>query len=382
MTDPAATADPPHSRGRVCHITSVHRVNDVRVFHKECTSLARAGFDVTLIGVAADVPDCGVKVIRLSDDGNRLQRMIGRARTAFHHALDLKAQIYHFHDPELLPYGLMLKRRTGARVVFDSHECFREDVIAKDWIPASLRRPVGQLVGAVEDFVVKRIDQVVAATPHIADSFAPHACRVVTINNYPLEEEFAGSASQPATSRDSICYIGAISFVRGIIPLLDSLSFVDPSVVLHVAGLFASRAVETAARSHPNWSRVTFHGQVNRAQVAKIYAESFAGIVTFLPVPNHIYSQPNKLFEYMSAGIPVICSHFPLWRSVIDDGGCGITVDPAQPSEIAAAIEGLRLHPPRAAAMAARGLALIHDRYNWQREGERLIESYDALLAD
>jgi len=373
-------ARPSGTRGKVCHLSSVHRANDIRIFHKECVSLAQAGFDVTLIAVAAAVPDRGVKVIQLSDQGNRLQRMVGRARTAYRHALAVDAEIYHFHDPELLPYGLMLKRRTGARVIFDSHECFREDIVAKDWIPAVLRQPVGRVVGGVEDFVVRRIDQVVAATPHIAESFERQAKRVVTINNYPLADEFAVSADTISTDRNGICYVGAISFVRGIIPFLDALSHVDEGVQVDVAGPFASEAVEKAATTHPNWSRVTFHGQVGRDQVAQIYARSFAGIVTFLPAPNHVYSQPNKLFEYMSAGIPVICSHFPLWRDVIEGGNCGIAVDPAAPVEIAAAIEKLWSDQELGRSMARRGVALIQDTYNWGREGRRLVETYDELL--
>ena len=369
------------SRGKICHITSVHRVNDIRVFHKECATLAQAGFDVTLIGVDADTPDRDVKIIRLSDGGGRLQRMVGRARSAYRLAQDVGADLYHFHDPELLPYGLLLKRRTGAKVVFDSHECFREDVVAKDWIPAPLRSTVGGVVGAIEDAVVRRIDMVVAATPHIAESFERQARRVVTINNYPLQGEFAHSAAQQPTNPDSICYVGAISFVRGIIPFLDALSYVDNSVRVDVAGLFASTAVEQAVKEHPNWHRVTFHGQTGRDQVAQIYARAFSGIVTFLPAPNHIYSQPNKLFEYMSAGIPVICSHFPLWRSVIEEGGCGLAVDPQDPQAIGGAIERLRQDRTAAQQMAERGVRLIQDRYNWEHEGSRLVKSYDELLA-
>jgi len=369
-------------RGKVCHFSSVHKVNDVRIFHKECVTLAEAGFDVTLIGVAADVPERGVNIITLPDEGNRLQRMMGRAKAAYRHALDVGADIYHFHDVELLPYGLMLKRRTGAKVIFDSHECFREDILGKHWIPAPLRPLVGHAVGGMEDFVVRRIDQVIAATPHVAESFREQAQRVVAINNYPLEEEFAPSAATPGGNRDGICYVGAISFVRGIVPFLDALAMVDESVRVDVAGGFAGEEVRKAAMSHPNWSRVTFHGQVSRSQIARIYQECFAGIVTFLPVPNHVHSQPNKIFEYMSAGLPVICSHFPLWRSLIEDQGCGIVVDPANPRQIAAAIETMRSDRSRNRKMAERGVDLIRDKYNWTCEGRRLVETYDALLGD
>lgn len=368
-------------RGKVCHLSSVHRVNDIRIYHKECATLAEAGFDVTLIGVAADVTDKGVNVIKLPDEGSRMQRFVSRGRVVFQKAVEVEAQVYHFHDPELLPFGLMLKRRTGAKVIFDSHECFREDVIAKHWIPKSLRVLVGRTVGAIEDYVVGRIDRVIAATPHIAETFEQHAKSVVTINNYPIGSEFSARPQASIQKRNAICYVGALTFVRGLIPLLDSLSFVSPDVEVHIAGTFASNAIEKAMKQHPNWSRVTFHGQVGRPEISRIFEQSFAGMVTLLSAPNHIHSKPIKMFEYMSAGMPVICSHFPLWRSVIEDGGCGLVVDPEDPRAIAAAIEHLRLNPKLGHQMAERGAQLVRDRYNWEHEGRRLVESYDELLA-
>ncbi|MEO9624195.1 MAG: glycosyltransferase [Qipengyuania citrea] len=368
-------------RRKVCHVSSVHKVNDIRVFHKECATLADAGFDVTLIGVEAEVPDRGVKVITLPNEGSRFQRMVVRARTAYRYALDVGADLYHFHDVEMLPYALMLKRQTGAKVVFDSHECFREDVVAKHWIPKFFRPTVGFIVGGVEDFVVRRIDQVVAATPHIQEIFEREAQRVITVNNYPIADEFSAVVQKLHNDRRSICYVGAISFARGIIPLLDSLSYIDSSVTLDVAGPFAGKEVEEACYSHPNWGRVFYHGQVSRNVVAQIYSSAFAGMATLLPVPNHILSKPIKLFEYMSAGVPVICSDFPLWQSLIATGGCGKVVDPIDPKAIATAVEALRLDPIMGSNMGRRGIDLVRNEYNWGREGCKLVETYDALLS-
>lgn len=365
----------------VCHLSSVHRVSDVRIFHKECETLAAAGLDVTLIGVDAPVRSDRVKVIPLPPAKGRIKRIALHSRDAYRMAMRTRADIYHFHDPELLPFGLLLKKRTGARVIFDSHECFREDVVEKDWIPSWLRGAVGAGVGVIEDAVVSRIDQVVAATPHIGDFFSSRAKRVVVVNNYPLPHEFV--ASEAATEgRSGVCYAGAMSPARGLMPFLDALSLVPPSVPVHVAGIFASGAFEAAARSHPNWQRVTFHGQVGRADLARIYRSCLAGIVTFLPAPNHIHSQPNKLFEYMAAGLAVIGSRFPLWAQVIEDGRSGLCVDPASPEQIAQAINRVASDPAAASEMGKRGSDLVRTRYNWEPEGRRLVASYHDLLAN
>lgn len=363
---------------RVCHLSSVHRANDIRVFHKECVTLAQAGFNVTLVAVAADVPPAGVKVVSLPPIGGRLTRMISGAWQAYSCALALRADIYHFHDPELLPYGLLLKRRTGARVIYDSHECYSDDIQTKEWLPAPLRRVVARAFGELESYVVRKLDLVVAATPHIDRFFRKMTPNVVTINNYPLRQEFGG-ARHDDKHKNSFCYVGAISFVRGIISVLDALDEVDAGIGFHLAGNFASPAVEAAAREHRNWSRVTFHGQVGRDEIARIYASSFAGIVTFLPERNHIFSQPNKLFEYMAAGLPVICSNFDLWRSMVDEGQSGLCVDPCSPGEIAQAINTLASDAKLCTRLSQNGQAMIRNRYMWEHEGALLVGIYDTL---
>ncbi len=364
---------------RVCHFSSVHRANDIRVFHKECRTLAEAGFAVTLIAVDAEVSSPTVKIIGLPNEGGRLQRMFCRAHTVYRLALAENADIYHFHDPELLPYALRLKQKTGAKLVYDSHECYREDIVTKEWLPTALRSLVAVTFGAFERFVVPRLDLVVAATPHIGRYFSQFMPNVATVNNYPMPEEFSQIVQKPGELRDAFCYVGAISFVRGIIPLLDALDDINPSVAFLLAGTFASEDVSRAVHEHRNWPRVTFYGQVGRDQVADVYNRSFAGVVTFLPAPNHINSQPNKLFEYMSAGIPVVCSNFDLWRSVVEAAGCGLCVDPGSGNAIASAINILANDAGIRERMSAQGRVMTLERFTWTNEAKILIDAYDQL---
>src|SRR5690606_21589492 len=113
--------------------------------------------------------------------------------------------------------------------------------------------------------------------------------------------------------------------------------------------------VQAAIRAAPGWKKVEALGFLDRSQVAKVLARSVAGLVTFLPAPNHIDAQPNKMFEYMSAGVPVIASDFPLWREIIEGNGCGICVDPLRPREIAQAIDYLIANPEEARRMGNNG---------------------------
>jgi glycosyltransferase involved in cell wall biosynthesis len=108
-------------------------------------------------------------------------------------------------------------------------------------------------------------------------------------------------------------------------------------------------------------------------------ARSKAGIVTFLPAPNHIDAQPNKVFEYMSAGVPVIASHFPLWREIVEGNQCGLCVDPHEPEQIAEAIDYLLGHPDEARRMGENGMRAVQDRYNWAIEERKLRKFYEGL---
>lgn len=91
-------------------------------------------------------------------------------------------------------------------------------------------------------------------------------------------------------------------------------------------------------------------------------------------------TQPNKLFEYMSAGIAVIGSHFPLWKDIIENYSCGICVDPTDPKQIADAINFLQQNPEIAKEMGARGREAVISTFNWESEQQKLISFYNKLI--
>ena len=124
------------------------------------------------------------------------------------------------------------------------------------------------------------------------------------------------------------------------------------------------------------WRHVDALGFVDREGVRATMARSMAGMVLFHPEPNHIDAQPNKMFEYMSAGIPVIASNFPLWKEIVEGAECGICVDPLNLKEIAGAIQFIVEHPAEAKQMGKNGRRAVEERYNWGREEKKLLGSY------
>ena len=112
---------------------------------------------------------------------------------------------------------------------------------------------------------------------------------------------------------------------------------------------------------------------LSRSEVAALLARASVGLVLFHPIRNYVNAQPNKMFEYMAAGLPVIASDFPLWWTIIKSTGCGLLADPLDPAAIAKAMVWVLRHPTEAAEMGQRGQRAVAEKYNWERQADRLI---------
>jgi glycosyltransferase involved in cell wall biosynthesis len=250
--------------------------------------------------------------------------------------------------------------------------------MGKFWINKYIRKSTAIGFRNFEDFVVKRLDYVLSATLFIRDRFSEVNTNSLDINNFPLLSELQ-EESDWSNKKEEICYIGGISQIRGIEQLVHAMDYTE-HVKLNIAGNFSQDSFEKRLKSTDAWKqKITEFGFVSRQQTAQIMADSKIGIVTFLPLPNHIDAQPNKMFEYMSAGIPVIGSHFPLWKEIIEKNNCGICVDPENSVEIAEAINFLLRNPEKSEQMGKNGRKNILEKYNWEAEGRKLIDVYNKL---
>ena len=369
---------------RICHMSSAHRGLDIRIFRKECVSLAAAGYDTHLVinATPADVLEASHHGVSLHPmtyvpESRRFSRMSVHAWRCYATARKLDADLYHFHDPELIPYGLLLAR-AGKRVIYDAHENLPAQIYSKDWVPARTRPVVAGLAQLLEEHSAACFSAVVAATPVIGGLFKRVAKRVAVINNYPRMGELAPHEESEATQRDSVCYVGGIDGIRGIREAVKAVGSAQSQLLL--AGVFSSEALRNEVMQYEGWSRVKEYGFVDRKGVSGILARSFAGLVALHRVPNFFNSQPIKMFEYMSAGVPVIASSFPLWRDVIEGNECGICVDQNDPEAIAAAIRRLQDNPGEVARMGNNGRRAVEEKYRWDQEETKLVSLYQDLL--
>lgn len=368
---------------KVCIITSVHPPFDIRIFHKQAKSLVSAGYDVTLIQPhARQEIVAGIKVINLQKPRNRFERMTKTTWSAFRKALAVKADVYHFHDPELIPIGILLKM-IGHKVIYDVHEDTPRLVSARTWLPWVVRKPIAWFMSCMEWVGAMIFDAIISVTPKINDRFP--ISKTTLIQNYPIMDEMLVRTPIPYNEREAVfAYVGIISRVRSAEEIVRSFELISDQFApqLDMAGEFDPSSLEETLRKLPGWAAVRFHGEVSRTEVAKILSRARAGLVLFHPVHNHIYAQPNKMFEYMSAGLPVIASDFPLWRRIIDVVNCGLLVDPMNPKAIAAAMRWLLDNPAEAEAMGQRGLKAVQQVYNWDIESVKLISLYKKLLTN
>ena len=358
----------------ICHYTSVHQPFDIRIFHKECVSLVKAGYKVTLVatGVENQVVE-GVQIIGVAKAKGRLERMFSLARKVTKTALAQQADSYHFHDPELLPHtGILLRKQK--KVVYDAHEDLPKQLVAKPYLKSWQKPLVSMAANWLLRWFIPKLSGVVVATESIGNYFAELNKNVVLARNYPLLYEgnqFVGSARKDS----SICYVGGISEARGIFDLLDAMLLTN-GLYLNLAGSFHSAAEEARAKAHPAWDRVQFHGQLGRKDLGTVLAVSQLGICVLHPLPNHIESLPIKLFEYMQAGLPVIASDFPLWRQIVTENKCGVCVVPNNPQALANAIQQLIATPSDLFTFGSNGKKAILERLNWEKEFETMLKVY------
>jgi glycosyltransferase involved in cell wall biosynthesis len=372
-----------HQRPKIVHLTSVHTAFDVRVFHKECKSLARSGKHVVLIVPHQRnevVDSVEVKGIRIS--GGRLVRMTRIVWSLYREALRQNGDVYHFHDPELIPLGLLLSAR-GKTVVYDIHEDAPADILHKDYIPRRLRRPLTWSVRKLEDAACRRFSGLIAATPTIAKRFRSINPNTVVVHNFPMLDEIAPTVDLPWNERPpAVAYIGSISERRGIREILQALALLpsaNPAQMM-LAGPFSPEELRTELMRLPGWARVKYLRVLDRPSVANLLSRVRFGLLVLRPEPNFCNAMPIKLFEYMAAGIPVIASDFPLWRQIIVEAGCGLLVDPLDPRAIARAMEYLLSHDAEAEAMGRRGRQAACELYNWNSEERVLLNFYSELL--
>jgi len=375
---------------KVCILTSAHSARDVRIFHKEAKALFNAGYKITLIAQHEnDISMEGIDIIALPRPKNRFNRMILTTWKIFRIAKKQKADVYHFHDPELIPAGLLLSI-TGNIVIYDVHENLPGQILSKGWIPKKLRIIASWLMKHIEAFAAKRLSAIITTSEKINNRFIKFNSKTITARNYPLlselsvtsQNDFNKNIEHKDSSNKTIVSLGGINSARCSNEIVQAVGLLssDLKIKLIIGGACSSNSLFEEIRSLSGWACTSYCGQLPRIEAMALLKKSYIAFIIYSPAPNHYEVRSNRLFESMAAGVPVITSNFPEWREIIEGNKCGLCVDPLNPSEIAKAIDYILTHPEEAQQMGKNGRRAVQERYNWSIEEKKLLALYEKLL--
>jgi len=363
---------------KICHITSAHGRYDGRIFKKECVSLAKHGYSVNLIVNDAEddeLINC-VKIISTKiKPKNRMERFINTQKALFNKALEVNADIFHLHDPDLIPIGMKLKKM-GKMVIFDSHEDIPSQIMEKEYIPYFIRGQVSRLYSVYEKYCLKKFDALISVTPKVVDRLKIYNSSTYMITNYPIIEE---TNTIKDKNTQNICFAGVINEDWQHENILKAISEIEG--IRYILAGQGSDIYMTKLKSMNSWDKVDYRGKISKEEVKEIYKKSSIGIAL-----HYSYQMSGegslgntKMFEFMEAGLPVICSDYKLWKQITDKYNCGIAINPNDINKIQQSIEYLVNNSNIAFEMGQNGRKAVIEEYNWNTQEKILLDLYDSF---
>ncbi|PEZ02194.1 hypothetical protein CN353_07140 [Bacillus cereus] len=373
---------------KVFIFSSVHPWNDTRVFYKESVSLANAGYKVKLCAIQNDI-EYENNIENLCVEC--LPRVKRWARPLLWCRLFMKAQreradVYHFHDPELLIVAYILSIFTKSKIIYDMHEDFPAAIKSKNWIPKFVRGKLSTIVGYLEKFFMKRCDAVIYAEKYYKDNYKNVDILKEDILNYPLQR--TSSVSETSNKIPYIVYAGAISKTRGLDEMLQVASNLKERKLefkmILIGGFSEKDKEETCDFIQANNlnKNVILPGRLPLHEVFKYYVKANVGIAILHPEKNYLQSLATKLFEYMSFSIPIVASNFPDWKALIENNRCGIAVNPLDVKMVVDAIQKIVTNKELSLQFGENGFRAYQEQYNWAIEEKKLVKLYETILGE
>ncbi len=368
---------------KIVHITSVHQRYDTRIFHKECLSLKNAGYDVNLVVAdgKGDEEKNGIKIYDVGKQTNRIKRLLFTSKAVIQKAKELNADLYHYHDPDLLIEARTLS--TNAHLIFDSHEDFPALMLQRDYIPSIFRSLLFKIARKIETKSAKEMSAVVCATDNIRNKFKNYGrVEAITIKNYPIANLNTTPVNHNEITPPVACYVGGLTPIRGVKEMI--IACHKAGIKLLLAGPFDSDDYLKEMQSLPEWQNVEYLGYVESTQVKeKVYDKSTLGLALLHKAPNHTLSIPIKQLEYMIEGLPTISSQEVIFcKEVIEKEKCGIVVNPLNIEEISEAIKTIINNKTLAQEMSNNAHTSAKEKYNWLSQEKELLKLYKTLLKE
>lgn len=376
---------------RVCILSSVHIALDNRVFYRQARTLERAGYQVTLIAIhdRDEVKD-GISILGLPRLARWRRPLLWLRMLRL--ALATRADLYLFHDPELLLAAPWLRLLASRPAVYDVHEAYPEFIQVKDYLPPWVRYPIAWAFRWAEPLLARLQSGLLFADDQIAATFGHVNRPKATLFNFPAESFVldAIAATQGLDRREPIVlYLGGLERNRGSSLMVEAFARVCkdvPGARLVIVGHLVPPELEQEVKTHAArlgiGQSLTLAGRVPFEAIGDYLCQAAVGWIPWQPVPKNQMNIPTKLFEYMAYGLPVVSSDLRSTRAFLSEGGHGLLVPANDPEAHARAILKLLRDPDGASAMGHQGQALVRSRYHWGHMEPRLLGVIETLVGE
>lgn len=365
----------------IIHISTVHVRTDTRIFFKELTSLSKKYKTKFIVadGLGNEVKK-SIEIIDLGKPKNKVFRILFFWIKAFIKIKSKNFKIIHFHDPELIPLGIVLKIM-GLKVIYDIHELVYYDIVSKNWIkPKLIRKIIGQVYLIFESFAVNIFDGIILAEEGYKEFYKKKYKKIenklLFINNYP-KISLLNHDMKFQKKEDYIIYLGAISEDRGIKELIQSLKYLNDKIKLLLIGKWSNKKFLEDCQKIESWKRVIKLGYISPQEIGSHIEKCQIGMCTLHPLENFAYTKPVKSFEYLAKGLPMIMTNFPYWQTFYKNAA--VFVNPKNPIEISNAIVKLLNDRKLYSSMSKNG-KLLSKKYSWEIEEKKLFKFYSQLI--
>lgn len=377
---------------KIIHLGYFHRYDDIRILKKECISLYKTG-KYELIYITSN-RNCemrnefynGVKIDVLPLTDRRFIRLFKYIKDAYNKISEEEPDACHIHEFILFPIIKKLKRR-NIKVILDLHENDVEDRSEQ------FSKKFGTFLGKIfhrfiiyyEKRAVLQSDAVISVTPQIVNRIKVYGKPSFLIPNYPQIDKsvYIKEKEYQGIKNFNVCFAGGISGIWNLENILEALAEIK-NVSFLLAGRIEDKYLEIL-KKYPAWQKTKYYGVISHEDVKnKIYAESLIGLallkydVGWLGKDGTLGN--TKIFEYMQAGLAVICTDFRLWNEIVDKHQCGIMVNPNSVEEVKSAINKLLNNPELIYKMGQNGKKAIEEEYNWDVVKFELIKLYETVL--
>lgn len=370
---------------RICHVTSAHPPEDGRIFRRACVSVANAGYETYLVEQGGTYDKNGVHIIGIGRPKKnvRIYRILFFAKKAYLWAKELDADLYQFHDPELLPYAKKLKKM-GKAVVFDSHENYVEQFKNKPYLPKPVAVMLSDWFSRYSKKVYRILDGLTyPGSDEYKSVYDGLNKRVVAIDNLPWLSELYDKYDESIKRKpNTACYVGGLDEARGITQIVKACS--AAKCKLYLAGNFSSDEYRESLEKMEEYSCVEYLGIIGRDEVEQLLQKTSIGLCTLLDIGQYYKMQnlPTKVYEYMSMSMPVVLNDSPYNKEINEKIHIGYCVNPMDIEEMGKTIRRLLDNPDTCKEFGENGRQAIKNRYCWDHEQEKLISMYKDILGE